>query len=349
MGLELLKEADMILNDCGRPMAPPGSKFVDLPRMFGYATAGGVVVCVGVPYVSGSQRVQNKASTLFMCEGLAILPGSTPRFNIRWPSGRYLLRQPPGYDGVIGGSIWFPTGYGSQMIRLAQPEPIPADGRVVIDTYGGFSLYLVMVGRLRYVVTDKGPRKGAVSCIVGYPAEGREQQARPPVPMMPNPIAALANMPTYPCELPNGNIMAPQTWLGNQCTPETPEGKRHNQYTLFSDPITVLTGQTSTSNAVLIPGNDDVIFRRMRVHCPSDESSNIPTFGLRTPSGYSVTGGDLVPVAYGQQWFYFFPGGIRCKAGDRLILDVGNFGDDAGAAPITTTFEFDGVKEVSDQ
>ena len=33
MGLELLTQADYVLNACGRPVPPPGFKFVDLPRI----------------------------------------------------------------------------------------------------------------------------------------------------------------------------------------------------------------------------------------------------------------------------------------------------------------------------
>jgi hypothetical protein len=352
VGLELLREADMILDACGRPEPPPGYNFVDLPRAFGYTIAA-VSVCVGVPFTAPSERVQNKATTLFLVEGIAIQPGSTPRFNIRFPSGRLFNKMPTGIDGSSGGSLWTPTGYGSQMYKLCEPEPIPADARITVSTFGGFSLYIAFWGKLRYLVADKSSaRSGAVSCIIGYPSQAKESGGRSlaDLPTMANPIPRLAALPRYPCTTPNGNILAPETLLGNQCTPEVPDGRRHNSYTLVSDPITVATGRASNNNAVLIPGNDDVILRRVRVHTvrSDDEgSSNIPTFALRHPSGYSVTGGDQIPVAYDQQWFYLFPS-VRCKAGDRLILDVSNVGPGTSGS-LTTTFEFDGVKEVGDQ
>ena len=97
MGLELLREADMVLNACGRFVPPPGFTFVDLPRALGFqATATNFE---GSPVVTPFQnRIQNTANTLFICEGLTItgLDAGELRFRIKWPSGRFLAQSVSG-------------------------------------------------------------------------------------------------------------------------------------------------------------------------------------------------------------------------------------------------------------
>ena len=57
MGLELLTQADYVLNNCGRPVPPPGFKFVDLPRIIPFHhTPLGTTTADGYCYGSGKRR-----------------------------------------------------------------------------------------------------------------------------------------------------------------------------------------------------------------------------------------------------------------------------------------------------
>jgi hypothetical protein len=66
-----------------------------------------------------------------------------------------------------------------------------------------------------------------------------------------------------------------------------------------------------------------------------------------------MTGGDLIPLGGITsstpdfpglfQWMTIFPT-IVVKAGDRIILDMGDLFPGGGLASITTVFEFDAVK-----
>jgi hypothetical protein len=75
-----------------------------------------------------------------------------------------------------------------------------------------------------------------------------------------------------------------------------------------------------------------------------------PVVGMRLPSGYSITGGDLIPCAP-LFWVPFFPrqvveGAAKSGgAGGRIIVDVSNI--DAAGANITTVIEFEAVKRRS--
>ncbi len=365
MGLELLKEADYVLDACGRSIPPAGFKFVDLPRIIPYrsSTSVGEGVPGGQP---AAGRLSNNSNTLFLVRGI-VLDSSGPNVRIKWPNGRY-WNQNPGQISAGG----FPNGSGGNMIALNQEQPIERGARITIEqSGGGGDLNIQFWGVLRYLLKDTGGPWGAVpvelpgvsrgdGCIIGYPAEaagkpptcliGYPLGARPgaggdrggpALRMIENPIATYAGRPRIACG-PNQNIMAPELLLGNQCGPDVPASDE--AFTFFSDPITVALNQQSFNNAVIVPGDADVVIKRFRtlnVWAGEEAGGATPIAALRLPNGYSVTGGDMVPVS-GLWWIPIFPP-MRVEAGGRLILDVANFGG-AGAGSITSVFEFDAVK-----
>jgi hypothetical protein len=340
VGLELVREADYILNACGRPTPPPGVKFVDLPRMLSYLTVYNTPPETTVNISPRSERVQNKANTLLIVEGLSMSGGP---FRIKWPSGRTFSQNFFEFPGTVIFSP-YPSGRGATQFKLPRPEPIPADGRITIESNGGCQVDFW--GKLRYLVRDAGPRRGAVCTIKGYPAEARELAGAVDLATIPNPVQALENLPPYPSCIPNGNIMAPEYLVGNQCTPETPAGFRDEAFSFRTPSVTVVENALAVSNpVVVIPGNDLVVLRRIRpisVWNNDDTSSAIVSFSMRTPSGYSVTGGDLIST--GQSWYYFFPE-LVMRAGERITFDVSNFNSvTPGVGTITTYFEIEGVK-----
>lgn len=356
MGLELLREADMVLNACGRPVPPPGFKFVDLPRALGFfgTMTSGEGLAVTTPF---QNRVQNTSNTLFLCKGLSVsgTAGSELQFRVKWPSGRFLAQSLSGNNGASGPC--FPNGAGATQIALMAPEPIESGGRIAIEItnppVGGINI--VFWGVLRYLLEDTGGADAAVQCVVGYPTEARDVTSRRgfQVQTIPDPVDELRGRNRYPCG-PNTNIMAPEFLLGNQCADETPAGYEDEPFSLFSPPITVPNGRTVYGTSVLIHGNEDVVLKRLRAKSVwvGDDTGGSPTFSLRLPNGYSMTGGDLIPLGglnVGTQftgffeWMTIFPT-IVVKAGDRIILDMGDLNPAGGLTSITTIFEFDCVK-----
>lgn len=353
MGLELITEADYVLNSCGRPVAPEGYKFVDLPRIipFQFDTPK----ALEAPNPPPSQlRLTNSSNTLFICKGIGVKNNSVP-WRIKWPNGRFFSQNPARGGNQISAG---PQGVGGALLTLNNPVPIERGARVSVEQSGGFSsssLKLELWGCIRYLLkegaagVEGGGAGTGVSCIVGYPTIAKERPGvlgKYSVEMMADPIEALKLIPRYACG-PNQNIMAPEFLLGDSPSPgEVPAGYVDESFTFFSDPIVVGTGATNPTenfgNAVIAPGHDDVVLKRWR---PVSVWSGglvdgTPLVGMRLPNGYSITGGDLVPAVF--NWMPFFPS-IRLAAGTRLIVDLGQ-NDSTGNGTITTIIEFDAVK-----
>lgn len=352
MGLELLTQADMVLDACGRFQAPPGFKFVDLPRAIP-VSASSVSPVEGPGTTSTGPftvRTENRAKTLFLCDSIGVLgPNQPGSFKVKWPNGRYLQQSPAQFSNVT--TLGFPVGVGANQFAFENPQPVEAGGRITIEMpFGVANIQLCFWGRLRFLLKDSPGGAKQPSCIVGYPAyaEGITGQQYP-IEMMDDPREELQQRPRY-CG-PNGNIMAPETFLGNQCQIETPAGYYDEPYTFFSDPISVTVANPGkANNGVLIPGDFDVVLRRIRPISTWAVGvlSGWPAFTLRTPSGYSMMGGDQVPTGSNTwqrglfQWLPVFPT-LWMRAGDRIIMDVTAV-DATGVGAISTVFEYDAVK-----
>lgn len=405
MSLEMLHQADYVLSNCGRPMPPPGARWVDLPYVLTYLTtntktarafvtenpadginfvstaAPGVVVTIsivsggaltvvasgqkvtittngfastltaivaaivasgpasalikgtvtgngadtldGQPWtltvVQGSTigigaaatRIENKARVQFLVRGVSV-NGTVGPYRVWWANGRNLEQL------VSGGSF---TGSGAGL-RVIQPEvPIDPAGKIIIESGAnasstGGSAFFYFWGVLRFPLVAKGNE---------------------PEPYIPDTSRA----PRIP-GTQNQNIMAPEWMLGNQCTPETPEGFWDEPYTLYSSAIANPIGTTTVGVAVECPRDcESFIVRNVQYNSVADGgvSAGVAALQIRMPSGYSLTNGDYLPADWTGPLFPL----LMVKAGGRIILDVGDM-DTAGTGNITTTVQFDGVK-----
>jgi hypothetical protein len=105
--------ADKVLDSCGRLVAPPGYKYVDLPAF----------IPVRATFSAASStpfqiRVKNNYQTQFICRGIIVQSNRPVR--IKWPDGRYLEQGPSigGASGVAGN----PLGTGGNMLALTAAE-----------------------------------------------------------------------------------------------------------------------------------------------------------------------------------------------------------------------------------
>jgi len=311
--LELLTQADLTLNNCGRPIPPAGYRWVDLPRIipFQKVLANGVAQSV--------TRVQNIARTVFLCRAVAINTVSAA-YQIKWPNGRVL-------DASVARN---PIGTG-QIMKAMEPEvPIDPDGQISIQlnsTIGANAapetVTILFYGVLRYLLKATGDE--------------------PPFTIMSLTQARRVKSG------PNQNIMCPEWLLGEQCTPETPAGYYDEPFTLFSDPIAVPITTASYDNAVQIPGDCEwFVIKRWSFDVTLDAGvlTGQPVIAWRLPDGYSITGGDMVPalatadqpVAAGPVFV-----SLPVRGGTRMFLDLADI-DATGAGDITTVVRFDGVK-----
>lgn len=105
--------ADKVLDSCGRMVAPPGYKYVDLPAF--------IPVRSTFPAASSTPfqiRVKNNYQTQFLCRGVIVKSNRSIR--IKWPDGRY-LEQGPSFSGSSGVS-GNPLGVGGNMLALSCAE-----------------------------------------------------------------------------------------------------------------------------------------------------------------------------------------------------------------------------------
>jgi hypothetical protein len=145
--------------------------------------------------------------------------------------------------------------------------------------------------------------------------------------------------------------MAPEFLLGNQCTPETPEGFADEPYTFFSPAIVIPFEGEVFNVAVIVPGSDDFILRKLRFRTSFTAPlvSSVPVLQIRLPNGYSLTGGDYIPVLADGAFMPYcselpvFPT-LRIPNGQRIILDAADMLAVGGGGSSTLTVEFDGVK-----
>lgn len=315
--LELLTQADMVLNACGRPQPPPGYRWVDLPRIIAYqklldANVGQTV-----------SRVQNTGNTVFLCRAISISTISAA-YQIRWPNGRVL-------EAALARN---PTGTG-QIMKALEPEvPLDPQGQISIQLnslIGGAAdpetVTVLFYGVLRYLLK----------------ATGSEQ---------PSPVMSLTQAPRVRSG-PNQNIMCPEWLLGEQCTPETPAGYYDEPFTLFSDLISIdaATLAPVLDYAVQLPGDcESMVFRRWGFIVAIDDTAfGTPVVGWRLADGYSITGGDLVPTIQNNGTApspsaetQLLPS-LAVPGGQRMLLDV-DTQDAGGTGLISITVRFDGVK-----
>lgn len=348
MGFELLKEADLILDSCGRPMPPPGFKFVDLPRIINFTT---VVPGFGEAGETGPAtqfRVTNNANTLFLCKGVSVSASDLLALNYRlkWPNGRFFSQNPfftvqPTVGAVVDATV---NGAAGNMLALNVEQPIEKGARIAL-THGQGTLNLDFWGVLRYLIkeVDDGREPPGNYCIIGYPVVARNQKRGTwKLELITDPTLKLEALPRYMCG-PNQNIMAPEILLGDgPAAGETPAGNTDESFTFFSPSVTVASnnGVASYGNETLVPGSDDVVIKRWRGRPSWDaETAGIPLVNMRLPNGYSVTGGDFMPIGY--QWMPF-PLDLRIASGTRIILDFAVM--DGSGDNIAVVMEFDAVK-----
>lgn len=328
MKLETLREADYVLSVCGRPTPPPGHRFVDLPRVIPFHFD----ISAGTPATPFNRSIANTSPTLFLCRGVSISAQWAMR--VKWPSGRFLSQQ--FLQASDGAAPEITPNGGGAMFAFNKEVGINADGRITIQIApppfgGGSSVDAFFWGVLRYLLNVKGDGAGVVETI-------------------PDPVQELERRPRLVCG-PNQNIMAPEFLLGNQCTPETPDGFQDEPYTFFSPAIVIPFEGEVFNVAVIVPGSDDFILRklRFRVTFTAPLVSAVPVLQIRLPNGYSLTGGDYIPVlADGSVSPYcselpVFPT-LRIPVGQRIILDAADMVAVGGGGSSTLTVEFDGVK-----
>lgn len=361
----------MKFDNCGRPIPDEVPKWIPLPRILSFQAT-----YTGSPVVGTQKRITNASPFPLMLVGMAIAPDTAVSFRVKWPNGHY-LSQSSLTPVQTGGPIVGPVGQAGNMAAFADQVEIPPGGRIAIENSGvAGQLNLSFWGFLKapldllppeaaksIVAVDQaaaraaGAGAGGVSCLIGYPTGGNCLIGYPSAVSTTKaggtPAAAglvpsqvdrsgidLGESLRFQC---NRNLMLPEWGQGNQCGTFVPAGMDADQFQLFSNPVSLAADQQSTNVPMTVPGVNGAktIIRAFRVLATWTDLVAVPTVALRLPNGYSITGGDQIPLTP-FQWLPWFPR-VGINAGTRIILDWGNQ-QATGAGTITFQLEFDCVK-----
>ena len=310
--LSPLETADYVLNACGRPLPPAGYRWVDLPRYISFY----LPIAAGVNTV---QRVLNKSPQPFLCRAVYVNTGGQVAVRIKWPDGRFLHKNVaasnPHSQGVAA----------AEMLAVMPEKLIPPSGAISVELSAigtpGFQVAITFVGCLRFLLKASGSE----------------------------PDQYIPQLSTAPRVRRYSNILAPEWYLGEQCTPETPAGYEDESFTLLADPVTVNVDPDSLfsdqAGVMRVPGDADFVPRLARFTTTfTGGATGTPTLGVRFDDGYSLTGGDLVPLStLLLDWNAIFPTQVL-RAGTRVFVDMGVIDSASGPGTCVGVLEFDGVK-----
>ncbi len=334
MKLVPLDTSDLQVNQCGQFVPPPGHVFVPLFRIIPFSALLPGSGEGGLPPLPFTSKINNNSNTTFVCCG--IMAQSATPYRIKWPNGHYFSATAPFSQQFTGTN--FPYGVGGNGYAMNAPQVIGRGARIAVEISGTSSdsgtVNIQFWGYLLYAVKvdARDSKNPELSCMVGYPNSRKGEAAeRLQSFLVDSPIDILADRPRYLCA--GQNIDANELQLSNQC-----QDLLDMQMTFFSETITLGPNEARQGIAILVPGADDVVLKKWRAYVTGEDTTSEPTVAIQFPSGYSMTGGDLVPVTR-LGWTPVFPS-MKVRAGDRLVLDVSNVNGVFDDGDVSVKLEF---------
>lgn len=320
MNLQLLNQADAVLNACGGREAVQGGTVVGFERK--------IIFPMEIP-LNATQTFTKQINGEVPFELRAISSDQRTadqlgiRAQIRMPNGRFLFGK-NGIDAAMFGGI------GSFRPVIDPPEECEPGGNieVTLSDYLGVGPSVV---NLLFEGVDK------------YYLKGGNQ---------PSPLSAL-RVPKYQGII-NENILAPAYVAG--VWPRTPKGAQDSQFTYssFSDNNTTnlnipnalavpVTGPTSGSLNIPIDAGINFVVRRIIADVNQDSTVTGGEFLVRVRSsgGYSLTDGfiDIAQYFSGVE----FPVDWVIPGGEQVLIDV-VLADGAGTGNMYIQVHLEGVK-----
>ena len=290
MDVQLLKQADVVLSKCGRPVAPLGMSAVCLYR--------GIPIQAVFPVTpaSASQTITREISgdTTFLLRAISTTSSAATALSvqIQLPDGRFLLSN-------LADVLTF-AGYGSWRWLLTEELECPPGTKITVT------------------LVDQNP---TVAQPVMLLFEGADRyllrSARGGAPRL------ASDLPRYRIS-ENQNIMAPCSMAGEG--PETPDGYQDEEFTYVSDLFTQDVAGTNLTGTLNIPidQGSDFLCRRLAFQQTVDATVVLPGLFLgrmRDSSGYALMDDylDLIGLLNGAP----LPGkDWRIAAGGQIFIDV---------------------------
>lgn len=274
---ELLKQADYILDACGRRQSPPGVRWVDIPSHVGYSQfmPGGAPPFPGSEVING---VMHHGRVPFYLREMTAnaSPRTTEgsRWRIRLPNGKFFQselsshaqafgigsnRQSflPEIEWKPGEKIWIDL---DTIITGPPPFPGPPQGYTVFFSFGG---------------------------VYRFPLTG--------MPPVANPL--LENMPRYFVG-ENQNILAPEFRFAPGCPSETPAGFTDDDFWYVTPAKDLPIDGSPVNNVEMsIQPDSDFICREIWPYFPglTNQGFGSPVVRFRRGDGY-VFSSNFLPV-----------------------------------------------------
>lgn len=303
-----LRQADFILNACGRPIPPKNTTWVDMTAHIGYSR-----FLPGDGSSAGTEdigAVMHKGNIPFMLRSVTAqaLPRATQGayWRLRLPNGQYLQNELTSHAMAFGfGSDrqsltpeiqWNPGEklYVDLDTILAGPPPV-----------GGYSVSMLFEGVYRFPITGSG----AVSNPLNF------------------------DLPRY-FNTPNQNILAPESYFAPGCPSETPAGFWDEEFCYVTPTAPLATNGAQVSNVALqIEPNSDFIVRSIWPYSPAATGFGSVVVRMRRGDGYALSS-NFLPINSIQG--PIFPE-LKVKARDNFYWD-GYVVDGGGGAGTTITF-----------
>jgi hypothetical protein len=311
MDVQLLKQADIVLSKCGRPIAPQGTSAVCFYR--------GIPIQAIFPTAptAASQTITREISgdTTFLLRAISCTSGATTALlvQIQLPNGRFLISN-------LAQALTF-AGYGSWRYHFSEELECPPGTKITVSLVDENPLVaqpimLLFEGADRYLLKGgHGGRQALVSDLPRYRISGAQ------------------------------NILAP-CWMAGE-GPVTPQGFRDEEFTYVSDVFTMDVNATDLTGTVSIPidHDSDFLCRRIAFQQATDIRVNTPGLWLgrmRDSSGYALMDDylDLIGMLNGAP----MPGKPwRIEKGGQVFIDVQLVGA-AGTGNVYLTVFMEGVR-----
>lgn len=293
-----LREADQILSTCGRPIAPRGSAYIDIPTSYLYQT----VTAAGTSATVQSEPCVIDGDTNFMLR--AISGFNSIVAPLSWPSYFYRIKFPDGsfYNGNWAASVGdWAFARGSYRMVVDGEVVCPPGSEITVDLWPGAN------------PTNQGNPQIVFEGCLRYMMKSLLGKATPPTP------------PRY-VRNPNTNIMAPE-WMQGSKQMETPAGWKDEFHMYVSPTITVAISAGACTPQLSVPcgglgANDDFVWNETRfVATFTGTAGGIPVIKITLPDGYSLTE-NFVQLA---EMAGPMPKPAIVPAGRSLLVDVSVF------------------------
>lgn len=313
--IHLLRQADFVLNSCGRPIPPKSVSWVDIPAFIGYNTF--------LPDPAGQTQIggiMHKQKVPFMLRSITAqaLPRNTQGtyWRLRFPDGRYFQSALTSHA-----MAW---GFGSNR-QLFDPEVPWAPGEKCFIDY----------------LNNNGSAVGAppgwtdtvmFEGVYRFPLVGGQPVLNPIDP---------ASRYRYFVNEPQ-NILAPEFMFGPSCPSETPEGFQDEVWWYKSDAEALDIDGTVVSNVPTVISTDaDFYIQEVWGNVTANTGNGTIAVRMRRGDGYALSSNFLsINAIQGPM----FPQ-LKVRAGDSINWD-GQVLDGSGAPGSTLTFEmwFKGIR-----